>query len=32
MAVRLQGADPVQAFRRLAEIAAQVRVAHPGPR
>jgi pyridoxal phosphate enzyme (YggS family) len=30
MAVAPQEADPVQAFRRLAEIAAQVRVAHPG--
>jgi len=30
MAVAPQGADPVQAFWRLAEIAAQVRVAHPG--
>ena len=30
MAVAPQGADPAVAFRRLAEIAAQVRVAHPG--
>ena len=30
MAVAPQGADPAAAFRRLAEIAAQVRVAHPG--
>ena len=30
MAVAPQGADPAAAFRRLAEIAALVRVAHPG--
>jgi PLP dependent protein len=30
MAVAPQGADPAEAFGRLADIAAQVRVAHPG--
>ena len=30
MAVAPQEADPVAAFRRLADIAAQVRAVHPG--
>ena len=30
MAVAPQGADPLDAFRRLAEVAAGVRAAHPG--